>query len=81
MSTEIELEPDWFIRRGDTMRAATWHSVFHYCNVEGVRVGHICYVPITTDNTKPACSYCHIDVPAKVLGMLNLCRWGNHDQR
>ena len=81
MSTQIELEPGWVIRRGKVDGVETWHSVFHYCKVEGVTVGHICYIPSIVPEEKPVCSYCHIDVPDKVLGMLNLCRWGNYDQR
>ena len=81
MSTQIELEPGWVIKRGTTESVAVWHSVFHYCRVEGVEVGHICYVPGTVAKSKPVCSYCRIDVPDKVLGMLSLCRWGNYDQR
>ena len=81
MSTQIELEPGWVIRRGGTTGANTWHSVFHYCKVEGVEVGHICYVPNTVVTNRPSCAYCHLRVPEKVLGMLSLCRWGNYDQR
>jgi hypothetical protein len=91
MSTQIKLEPGWWIRSGaaSTKPNHRWHSVFHYCDTRSSGdLGHICYTPGQfikglskgIEHEKPKCSMCHKRVPQTVLGFLMLCRWRTDEE-